>query len=374
MSHATRSILICLTALVVYFPCTVHAQNLGVSWKDQGLRALGTGNLDSAQFYYEHWLKADPQDESSWYNLACIYALQGSKEQAIDAWEKSVEAGWNDPEHPLNDSDLESIRSDARFTAALEKVSQSIEEKGPKGYIRNFLETRSVGTYIVALPEDYETSNRNYPLCVILHGSGSSETGHGQLADAFGRDGVIYISPRAPYTHTSSYKGTGELGFTAWTPDQIDSLDPMYKAVPQLYAAWIMECIRDAQAHYRVNNQKPILLGHSQGAAFSWITASLYPNQIRSIFAYAGYFPDDFCTDEKLRGVKNANVKITLAHGTADNVVAPEATTGIAALLKEQGIAYSFTEHEGVGHGIAKDVMEQMKEWIDSETGRTRKE
>ena len=115
---------------------------------------LQSGNLDSARFYLERWLEADPGDEMSWYNLACVYALQKDKEGALNAWEMSVAAGWDDPEHPLNDGDLESIRSDGRFAAALEKVRTRLQENGPKGFIRNFLETRTVGTYVALLPED----------------------------------------------------------------------------------------------------------------------------------------------------------------------------------------------------------------------------
>ena len=362
--------LICAVFLALCIPAIGEAQTPGVSWKDRGMQAFGAGNLDSAQFYLEHWLEADPQDESSWYNLACIYALGGQSEKALDAWESAVEAGWDDPDHPLSDGDLESIRSDARFTAALNKVSQKKAEMRPKDHIRRFLRMESVGTYIVALPEDYEESNRSYPLCVILHGSGSSETGHGGLADPLGRDGVIYIAPRAPYTHTSSYKNSGTLGFTAWTPEKIDSLDPLYSEVPQMYAAWIMECIHDAQQRYRTSNGKPIILGHSQGAAFSWITAALYPDQVGSIFVYAGYFPDQFTTDERLDAVRNAGVRVTLAHGSADNVVEPEGTRKIAQTLKEWKITCTLTEYDGTGHGISREVMDQMKAWIDAETGR----
>lgn len=362
--------LICTVFSVLWITETLHSQDLGPSWKDQSLQALGAGDLDSARFYLERWLQADPRDESSWYNLACVYALQDQPGKALDAWENAVEAGWDDPDHPLNDGDLESIRSDARFTAALDKVRQKEAETRPRDHIRNFLRMESVGTYITALPDDYENSDHSYPLCVILHGSGSSETGHGGLADLFGRDGVIYIAPRAPYTHTSSYKNSGTLGFTAWTPEQIDSLDPLYNEVPKMYASWIMECVRDAQQRYRISNAKPIILGHSQGAAFSWITASLYPEQVGSIFAYAGYFPDQFTTDERLEAIRHAGVRITLAHGAADNVVDPEGTREIAQTLEEWSIPCTLTEYEDTGHGISQGVVDQMKAWIDTETGR----
>lgn len=368
MQSAVRLLLV--VAIVFICSETLLAQTLAPSWRDRGMQMLGEGRLDSARFYLEKWLEADPRDDGSWYNLACVYALQGERERSLDAWERSVEAGWDDPEHPLNDADLESIRSNERFTAALKKVGERNAAKGPTGFVRHVLETRSVGTYIVALPDDYETSGRAYPLCVILHGSGSTELAHGRLADVFGREDVIYIAPRAPYGHTSSFKGSGELGYTAWTPEDIDSLDPLYDQVPLMYADWIVRCIDDARVRYRVQGEKTIVLGHSQGAAFAYITAALYPEQIGSVFAYAGYFPDAFRTDERLRGLKDENVRLTIGHGSADNVVDPAESSGIAELLKEWNIEYALLTYEGVGHGIAPEVREHMKEWIDTETGR----
>lgn len=362
------TMLLLLVALSAFVEAS--AQELGSSWKDRGMQALGTGDLDSARSYYERWLEADPQDELSWYNLACICALQGDRDKALTAWENSVEAGWDDPDHPMSDGDLESIRDDARFTAALQRVSEAKESDGPEGYIRNFLELTSVGTYIVALPPDYDRTNRSYPLCVILHGSGSSETGHGRLADRFGRDDVIYIAPRAPYPHTSSYKGSGNLGFTAWPPERIDSLDPLDKEVPYMYSNWIMQCVRDARDRYRISDDKALLLGHSQGAAFSFITASLFPEEFRSIYVYAGYFPDEFQTEERIAELKRNNVRIRLAHGTADNVVDPEETRMIGAKLQEMGLDCSVSLYDDVTHSILPPVMEDMTEWVTRETGR----
>ena len=334
------------------------------------MRMLGSGKPDSAQYFLEKWLQADPGDESSWYNLACLYALAGEREKAVNAWEKSVAAGWDDPEHPLNDADLESIRSDARFTAALQKVGERKEGGGPGGYVRHALEMRSVGTYIAALPEDYDGSTRDYTLCVILHGSGSTELAHGRLADALGREDVIYIAPRAPYPHGTSFKGSGELGYTAWPSEKLDSLDPLEEQLPVMYSDWIMQCIDDARIRYRVKREGILLLGHSQGAAFAYITAARHPEQIRSVFAYAGYFPEEFRSDEYLRGLKENNVHLDIAYGTADNVVAPAESQEIAELLGKWEIAHSLNAYEGVGHGIAPEVRGQMKEWLDREAGR----
>ena len=59
---------------------------LGESLRDKARAAYDREDYDSAIEYYEAWLYADPQDRSSWYNLACTYALNGNKEKSLEAW------------------------------------------------------------------------------------------------------------------------------------------------------------------------------------------------------------------------------------------------------------------------------------------------
>ena len=54
--------------------------------------------------------RINPEDELTHYNLACACSLAGKPEKALEALEKSVEAGFNDPDHMENDEDLDPIR------------------------------------------------------------------------------------------------------------------------------------------------------------------------------------------------------------------------------------------------------------------------
>ena len=53
------------------------------------------------------------------YNVACGYALAGSKEEAIDWLEYSVKGGYNDFDHLRKDSDLDSLRNEKRYKKLL---------------------------------------------------------------------------------------------------------------------------------------------------------------------------------------------------------------------------------------------------------------
>lgn len=80
---------------------------------------------------YEARVKAKRGDH---YNLACFRSLAGDHEGAIEAWEQAVAGERVDESWARADPDLEAIRGDARFEAALEKrrtrAQPSVEPMG----------------------------------------------------------------------------------------------------------------------------------------------------------------------------------------------------------------------------------------------------
>jgi len=61
---------------------------------------------------------------SLYYNLACNLSLQNKKNEAVDAFQKAIEYGWNNYLHAKNDTDLDNIRTDERFIALMESIRE----------------------------------------------------------------------------------------------------------------------------------------------------------------------------------------------------------------------------------------------------------
>ena len=59
------------------------------------------------------------------YNLACLYSLAGELSSAMDALERSFEAGLADPDWMREDSDLDNVRNHPRYEALLERMEAS---------------------------------------------------------------------------------------------------------------------------------------------------------------------------------------------------------------------------------------------------------
>ncbi len=54
------------------------------------------------------------------YNQACVYALLKDKKNALDAFDKSVEAGYSNYSHAMQDTDLDLLRKEKRFIRAMQ--------------------------------------------------------------------------------------------------------------------------------------------------------------------------------------------------------------------------------------------------------------
>jgi TolB-like protein/Flp pilus assembly protein TadD len=67
-------------------------------------------------------LAIDAEDAGVLYNVACVHALAGSGEEALDHLDKAIQNGVAHREWLENDSDLDSIRGEPRFQALLRKL------------------------------------------------------------------------------------------------------------------------------------------------------------------------------------------------------------------------------------------------------------
>lgn len=341
---------------------------LAPSLRDRAMERLQQGRPAEAAELFARWLEADPRDEGSWYNQACALALAGKKDAALEAFEKAVDGGWKDFEHSLRDPDLETLRAEARFQAAVERCkAAATRAEGPAGFVRHFLPMTKLWTYIVALPPDYENSEASYPLCLVLHGSGSTELGHGRLADGLGREGVIYVAPRAPYPHAGVFMQTKKEGWTAWPSDRLEEGSRESGAVVAQYVDWIFACADDARKRYRVKGDRVFLLGHSQGAGFANACALLKPERVASYLAYAGFLPDECKGEDRFAALARSGVMPYIVHSADDRVVPVGASRDVVDRFEAAGIVHSFKVFDAGGHAFSPAVLAFARSWIDKE-------
>jgi hypothetical protein len=62
------------------------------------------------------------------YNLACLDALEGNEETALERLREAIDTGWATT-RILDDPDLDSLRGDPRFEAVVADVKGRLEER-----------------------------------------------------------------------------------------------------------------------------------------------------------------------------------------------------------------------------------------------------
>jgi TolB-like protein/Tfp pilus assembly protein PilF len=78
-----------------------------------------TGDTSKGLKWAERALAIDPDDAGVTYNVACLFALEGDHDRAIECLQKALEGGFWHPEWIAHDPDLDPVRDHPRFRALL---------------------------------------------------------------------------------------------------------------------------------------------------------------------------------------------------------------------------------------------------------------
>lgn len=87
---------------------------------------LERSEYDKALEQYKKALELEPNNSIALYNIACTYSRMKRIEDALDALERCVEAGYRDVEWMEKDSDLDNLRDEPRYKA----IVRRLREKG----------------------------------------------------------------------------------------------------------------------------------------------------------------------------------------------------------------------------------------------------
>jgi serine/threonine protein kinase/Flp pilus assembly protein TadD len=97
-------------------PDDARALNIGATiWSN-------LGETEKALDWAKRSLDIDPEDPQLLYNVACVYAIEGMRDEALQCLELAIDKGYGHREWIEHDSDLNSLRTDRRFQALLDRV------------------------------------------------------------------------------------------------------------------------------------------------------------------------------------------------------------------------------------------------------------
>lgn len=99
----------------------------------RALEAMSLREFDRAREILKGAITESPEQPVLHYNMACIEALSGNIESALNYLSASVDLGFNDIEHLNQDRDLDNLRSESQFKRLYQIVASNAIAASPGG-------------------------------------------------------------------------------------------------------------------------------------------------------------------------------------------------------------------------------------------------
>jgi len=186
--------------------------------------------------------------------------------------------------------------------------------------------TRTIrANYLLYVPEQYLTSQKEWPLILFLHGAGergndlSKVEIHGPpklIAKEKKEFPFVIVSPQCPEDDS-------------WSSErQIDVLNAL---------------LDDVVSRYRIDKNRIYVTGLSMGGSGTWCLATSYPDRFAAIAPICGGGnPED--------AASIAHLPVWVFHGAKDDVVPPKKSEEMVTALKKAGCKVKFTIYPDAGH------------------------
>ena len=104
----------------------------GSDWYDQGMRLHNKGKYEEAIAAFEKSIEDGHREDAASYNIACGYALLGQNDKAFEWLKRSMDEGFDLAAYMGHDDDLDGLRDDPRWAQyrKLAREQKADEQKG----------------------------------------------------------------------------------------------------------------------------------------------------------------------------------------------------------------------------------------------------
>lgn len=199
---------------------------------------------------------------------------------------------------------------------------------------------------------------------IWMHGLGADGSDFVPVVPELGLDPSVrirFVFPNAPAIPVTC---NGGYVMPAWY--DIMSLDKDSRAIDVDGIIQSRQRIRDLITRENargIPSHRIFLAGFSQGGAVAYTTGLTHPDPLAGIIALSTYLPVPKLVTEEATGA-NRNTPIFIAHGSEDDVVAPELGMLARDFLQQNSYAYQWHEYP-MPHSICLEEMQDMGAWLN---------
>ncbi len=209
-------------------------------------------------------------------------------------------------------------------------------------------------TYLIRQPLTELAPSEKPPVLVMAHGVGSNERDLFSFASELDPR-LLILSVRAPLTMGPEAYGWFEVEFSPTGPlINVEQLDASRRRFAEFLTA--------ALVGFPVNPERVYLLGFSQGAIISLITALTTPETLAGVIALSGRIPHQ-ALPWAVAPERTAGLPIFQAHGVADTVIRIGDGRAARDALERQQIALGYHEYP-MAHTVSPATFADFTAWL----------
>lgn len=199
---------------------------------------------------------------------------------------------------------------------------------------------------------------------IWMHGLGADGSDFVPVVPELGLDPSVrirFVFPNAPAIPVTC---NGGYVMPAWY--DIMSLDKDSRTVDVAGIVLSRQRIRDLidrEKELGIPSHRIFLAGFSQGGAVAYTTGLTHPEPLAGIVALSTYLPVPTLVSEEASEA-NRHTPIFIAHGSEDDVVAPELGLLARDFLQQHGYALQWREYP-MPHSVCLEEMQDMGAWLN---------
>ncbi len=280
-------------------------------------------------------LTIEPHSQLHEYNLACVLALSGRREEAFQWVDAAVAHGFSNDQLFRSDADLQSLRDDPRFERILALVVENRRRLGVQH------DPRLIAKPLIIAPED-DAKSAPLPVVIALHGyGGTAESFADVWRDVTSAKRVLLVLPRA----IEPARGGG---FCWGTVDETELI--------------VTQALRHASQRYAIDDDRIVLAGFSQGGFMAYNVGMRMAARLRGIIPMAGRYDPALASPPDVAAADMP--RFYLITGSEDHTL--EANRRAAAEFTAAGMAVTLKVIDGLGHELPPNPADVLGAALDA--------
>jgi phospholipase/carboxylesterase len=303
---------------------------------EQAETARAAGDYARAATHYQKVAEVFPFEPTARFQLACCYARLGQNDQALSTLQGAVRFGWEDVSKLEQADDLKPLRAKPQF-AQLLKAAAACRDENLIIHAGNKVDPLTPA-----------------PLLVVLQGLGSFRADLPYWMPAADELGCVLIMPRAVTKAAPMMSGWHRRGAK-------DSSAPDYFDLPAA-GKRIDEAIAEAGHRFKIDPDRIVLAGFSQGAGVALRLIGDHPERYCGAVAVAGlHQPPSVAYWQSI--LKQHPIRVYVIAGKLDRLL-PRSQKVVEQLRAAQ-VPHRYDELNQIGHEFPQDYTKRLKGAIE---------